>query len=213
MDDAADAGVRTDVDLPFVTRPMLEDDLDEVLVIERASFPNPWPASAFRHDLQRTDYATYLVATPRRPPAVVADPAPSSRWTRFFSARPPARCAGILGYVGMWQLVDEAHICNIAVAPAARGRGVGELLLLRVIQAGGERGMATATLEVRVSNHVAQNLYVKFGFEVVGRRRRYYSDNGEDALIMSTGLITSPEYRYTLRKLEETLVERMRAAG
>ena len=210
MDDAASAP--PDAGLPFHTRPMREEDLDEVLVIERASFPNPWPASAFRYDLHRTDYAYYLVALPRHTAAPPAEPAPATRRLRFF-VRPWSPRAGILGYVGLWQLVDEAHICNIAVAPTARGRGVGELLLLRAIQAGGERGMATATLEVRVSNRVAQNLYVKYGFEVVGRRRRYYSDNGEDALIMSTGMITSPEYRYTLQKLEEALAERMQAAG
>jgi len=190
---------------------MREEDLDEVMVIERASFPNPWPASAFRYDLERADYACYLVATPRRPPAVVAEKSPP-HWARLFY-RPPAPPAHIVGYVGFWQLVDEAHICNIAVAPAARGQGIGELLLLRAIRAAIARGMSLATLEVRVSNAVAQNLYRKYGFEVAGRRRRYYSDNGEDALIMSTGRINSPEYLYTLDKLEAALTARMLGRG
>jgi len=201
-------------DIPYVTRPMKLDDIDEVIVIERASFPSPWPASAFRYDLLRTDYAYYLVVVPRQAPAAVRrEPAPaaSSLWQRLWRREPAAPPAGIVGYVGFWLLVDEAHICNIAVAPQWRGRGLGELLLLRAIQAAGERGMAVATLEVRVGNTVAQNLYRKFGFEVVGQRKHYYSDNGEDALIMTTGLLNSPTYQHTLRSLERELTARLRA--
>jgi len=201
-----------DPQFPFVTRPMQESDLDEVLVIERASFSNPWPASAFRYDLGRADYAYYMVVTPRQPAPAMVDAPPATGWTRFFGRRPAAPLAGILGYVGFWLLVDEAHICNIAVAPAQRGRGLGELLLLRTIQAAEQKGMLMVTLEVRVSNIAAQKLYVKFGFEVVGRRRRYYSDNGEDALIMSTGLITSPQYHRTLDNIAKALYERLKSA-
>lgn len=125
-------------------------------------------------------------------------------------ARPPASpAAGILGYVGVWLLVDEAHICNIAVTPAQRGHGLGKLLLFAPSRPARSGAWTMASLEVRVSNVLTQNLYIQFGFEVVGRRRHYYSDNGEDALIMSTGLITSPAYHRRLEEIARELYERL----
>jgi ribosomal-protein-alanine N-acetyltransferase len=90
----------------------------------------------------------------------------------------------VIGYAGMWTIMDEAHITNIAVTGAFRGRKLGERLLEELVMKAATKGMKRMTLEVRVSNTVAQGLYEKFGFRAEGVRRAYYSDNNEDALIM-----------------------------
>ncbi len=90
----------------------------------------------------------------------------------------------VCGYIGMWLIVDEGHITNLAVHPAYRRRGIGRLLLKSLIQAGKRYGLRRLTLEVRRSNLAAQKLYMEFGFTTVGVRSRYYLDNHEDALIM-----------------------------
>ena len=155
-------------EISYLVRRMDLEDLDEVLAIERATFPLPWPASAFRYDLTRNEHAHYFVATPRRPLPVENAPSIGRRWWRSVRRDEPARSRTILGYTGYWSLVDEAHIANLAVAPAWRGRGLGELLLIRVLDHAVEMGLNVATLEVRVGNRVAQQLYRKYGFEVVG---------------------------------------------
>jgi ribosomal-protein-alanine N-acetyltransferase len=95
----------------------------------------------------------------------------------------------------MWLVIDEAHITTIAVRGEARGKGFGELLLESLIEAAGEMGADRVTLEVRITNQVAQNLYAKYGFRREGVRARYYSDNNEDAYIMTVGGIRTESYR------------------
>ncbi|MFI5259361.1 MAG: ribosomal protein S18-alanine N-acetyltransferase [Candidatus Limnocylindrales bacterium] len=138
---------------------MKVDDLPAVHVIERESFSAPWPAHAYRQELENNRLAHYIVA----------------RWGDE-----------IVGFAGMWMLVDEAHITTFATRRAWRRQGIGERLLLAVLDLARTRGAAEATLEVRPSNTPARRLYEKYGFKVVGVRPRYYSDNNEDALIMTT---------------------------
>ena len=107
-------------------------------------------------------------------------------------------------------MVDEAHISTIATMREWRGRGIGELLLVAMIDEAQSLGAEKVTLEVRVSNLVAQNLYRKYGFKVEGRRRRYYSDNGEDALIMTTPPLYEEAYEQMLGKLKQSLLARLR---
>jgi len=109
--------------------------------------------------------------------------------------------------------VDEAPISTIAVAPAFRRQGLGEMLLLRMVDEAQKKKAAMVTLEVRVSNIVAQALYEKYGFETQGKRIRYYSDNGEDAYIMTTPPIASPEYQQRLVSLRAELSARFVAQG
>jgi [ribosomal protein S18]-alanine N-acetyltransferase len=197
------------VDTPYLVRPMRLEDLDEVLRIEQASFPVPWPASAFRYDLTKNHYAYYFVAARRAPLTDrPADAGLKSFWQRLWSGD-TSSAAPILGYIGYWCLVDEAHIANIAVAEDWRGRGLGELLMIAVLDHALAQGMTVVTLEVRVSNQVAQALYQKFGFVVAGNRRRYYSDNGEDALIMTTEPIASEPYQARLAELKRALADRL----
>jgi [ribosomal protein S18]-alanine N-acetyltransferase len=134
-------------------------DLPAVQAIEQASFRTPWPPYAYRSELESNRLASYLVAR-----------------------------AGdmLVGYGGMWLMVDEAHITTFAVHPAWRRRRIGERLLLAFLDLAVDRRAREVTLEVRLSNLAARRLYEKYGFRPVGLRPRYYSDDQEDALIMTT---------------------------
>ncbi len=156
--------------LQATVRGMTVDDLPAVLEIDRLSFALPWPERSFRFELTENDVAHLLVA--------------EVAW----SGR--TRLAGYLGY---WLLVDEMHISTLAVHPDLRGQGLGERLLLAALDQARRQGAELATLEVRPSNGAAVTLYRKYGFELVGRRRAYYRDNDEDALLMTlTGLSSRP---------------------
>ncbi|MFC6653098.1 ribosomal protein S18-alanine N-acetyltransferase [Paenibacillus rhizoplanae] len=148
----------------LVFRLMRLEDVPAILVIEREAFTMPWTEEAFRNELTHNHFAKYMVM----------------------------ELAGhIIGYAGMWAIVDEAHVTNIALLEAYRGRKWGERLLDELMKTAAYLGMKSITLEVRVSNEVAQNLYRKKGFKPAGTRKGYYSDNREDALIMWADL---PEY-------------------
>ncbi|MBI3522556.1 MAG: ribosomal protein S18-alanine N-acetyltransferase [Chloroflexi bacterium] len=157
---------------------MTLDDIAGVQEVERASFPIPWPANAFRHELTQNKNARYIVA------------------------RDGER---IVGYGGLWLMVDEAHVTTFAVHPGARRRRVGERLLQRLFEIATDIGAEWLTLEVRASNLAAQKLYEKYGFRRAGVRRRYYSDNNEDALIMWTERIKDRTVKDRLEKLREDL--------
>jgi ribosomal-protein-alanine N-acetyltransferase len=115
----------------------------------------------------------------------------------------------VVGYAGLWLMVDEAHVTSIAVSPPFRGFGVGELLFLALVDMSREIGAHYMTLEVRVSNTLAQNLYRKFGFKEAGIRRRYYSDNNEDALIMWSDPLESPGFQQMVEEHRQALIARL----
>lgn len=138
-------------------RPMLLTDVDAVLAVEKLSFLTPWSRDAFVAEAGDNDLAVYLV--------IEAD-------------------GKVVGYAGMWVILDEAHVTNVAVLPAYRGRGLGEKLMRALLEKARGRGARRMTLEVRPSNTVALSLYDKLGFAPWGRRPRYYSDTQEDAIIM-----------------------------
>jgi ribosomal-protein-alanine N-acetyltransferase len=115
----------------------------------------------------------------------------------------------VVGYAGVWLMVDEAHVTTIGVHPDHRGRGAGELLFLGLVDIAEQMRALRMTLEVRVSNTGAQALYRKYGFENAGVRKRYYSDNGEDAYIMWSDPIASPQFQHRIAELRAGLVERM----
>jgi ribosomal-protein-alanine N-acetyltransferase len=169
--------------LPAVSR-MTIADIDDLLVIERQSFPQPWSRHMYVMDLTTNPRACYLV--------IRADPADGA-------GLPP-----ILAYGGEWLMVDEAHIATIASHPDWRGCGLGHILLLALLDEAIARGAERSTLEVRVGNAVAQRLYEQLGYRQVGTRRRYYQD-GEDALIMTTASLTEPAM--------QALLEQQRAAA
>jgi ribosomal-protein-alanine N-acetyltransferase len=161
--------------LAITIAPMLEADIAQVLVIDRAAFPQPWSENSYRYELRENDQAYFIVAL---------DPhsRPTPNWLDKVLRRMPPR--KVIGYAGFWLVVDEAHINTIAVHADWRRRGIGERMLRHLLTAAREQHATSATLEVRVSNEAAQALYRKYDFEVVGRRPRYYRD-GEDALLMT----------------------------
>lgn len=206
---------------PFAVRPMEESDLGQAAEVEKDAFPTLFPPTSFRREL-RNRIARYLVLSrsseslddgtglppfPEAPSETRNGPLFNRLVTgarQMWRGRNPSWQPGddlIAGFVGLWYMVDEAHIVSIGVRTEYRGFGLGELLLISAIEQAIEMESRVVTLEVRVSNYVAQNLYKKYGFTERGTRKGYYSDNREDALIMTTGPIMSAEYREDLREL------------
>ena len=142
---------------------MTKADVDGMHAIEVESFNVPWSRQAIEAELENS-CARYLVAR---------------------------KDGEVIGYAGMWLIIDEAHVTNVAVRKDMRGMHIGKALMEKLIQLAADSGMIWMTLEVRRSNKVAQNLYHSFGFIDVGYRKRYYEDNQEDALLM--GLEHLPE--------------------
>jgi ribosomal-protein-alanine N-acetyltransferase len=188
---------------PYIVEPMTLADIDQVMGIEQASFSAPWSARAYRYEIVENENSTMLVARLAPNP----DGALGQLARRLGLSRP----GPVLGYGGFWLLLDDAHIATIAVHPRWRGLGLGELLLLSMLERGAELGASRATLEVRVSNLAAQTLYRKYAFDIVSRRRRYYADNDEDAYIMATPSLTAQAFQTRVRLLRDELYARQRA--
>jgi len=171
----------------FHIRDMSLEDIDQVAEIEKQSFALPWPPETYRRDLRSNDVAHYLVCEDTE------------------------HGGHVVGYLGYWLIQDEVHISTLAVSPGYRGRGLGEYLLASALSQGLAKGARSAILEVRASNVVAQGLYLKYGFRVTGRRRRYYRDNNEDALLMELRSMANHEFRAALHDHWESLMRRLQA--
>jgi ribosomal-protein-alanine N-acetyltransferase len=189
---------------PYVIEPMRLQDLEEVLAIEEVSFPMPWSLHSYRWELTDNSHACYLVVRRRQVEREQSRPGLEAKIRRSLKQKTMAH-SPVLGYGGFWLIVDEAHIGTMAVHPNWRRRGLGTLLLAALLDKAVEMGAIVATLEVRVSNVAAQNLYRAFGFEQVGLRRHYYLDNGEDALIMTTPPLATASFQQRLHRLKEAL--------
>ncbi len=163
---------------PVVIEDMRVEDIAAVQLVENASFPLPWPANAFRHELTQNKNAHYIVAKEGE---------------------------HIVGYAGLWLSLDEAHITTFAVLPDYRRRKIGERMLIAIFERAEKLGAEWLTLEVRASNLPAQRLYEKYGFRPAGIRRRYYSDNNEDAIIMWTERLRDRGVRERVAKLRGAL--------
>ncbi|MBL4953458.1 ribosomal protein S18-alanine N-acetyltransferase [Neobacillus sp. OS1-32] len=145
------------MDDSYVFRYMREDDIDQVLEVEHASFTLPWSREAFYNELHNNQFAVYIVIEHDK---------------------------RVVGYCGAWMIVDEAHVTNVAILPEYRGKKLGDAMMRYLMELARLKGVRTMTLEVRVTNHIAQSLYRKMGFQNGGIRKNYYSDNQEDALVM-----------------------------
>jgi ribosomal-protein-alanine N-acetyltransferase len=190
----------------YQLRPMTEADVPQVAEIEAESFPTTWPRTAYRRELSNR-LARYLVLVDRaHEPITPEDQEPQRKsLLGFFLRRPagPPTSDYIVGYIGVWLMVDQAHIVAIAVREAYRRQGLGELLLSESIDMALSNGQESVTLEVRRTNLSAQALYEKYRFLKVGVRRRYYTDNKEDALIMTTPPINTDSYAEHLTYLRD----------
>lgn len=160
--------------------PMTLAEVPAVHRIERASFPVPWPDYAFRQEIQNNRLAHYLVVK--------------------IGERTVA-------YGGLWMMVDEAHITTFAVLPEWRRQGIGARLMVELTRVARDLNARVMTLEVRLSNEAARALYQRFGFQPVGIRPRYYSDNAEDALIMTTAPLSDPGMAARIDDLDRRYAE------
>lgn len=205
--------------MPYVIEPMTLDDLTEVHAVEMQSVPTPWPLSAYRRELSNPHGNYYVVCRWRPPTDAQQPPARDNRPTDGRGIFPlfrrpqdeplPPPKASIVGFAGMWMLMDEAHVTIIGVAPGHRGRGTGEFVFTTLLDEALRRNVTWVTLEVRVSNTRAQGLYAKYGFSVQATRHRYYSDDGEDAYVMSSPPVNTAEYREQYAALRRANRERM----
>jgi ribosomal-protein-alanine N-acetyltransferase len=162
---------------PVSIEPMRYADVEAVAQIERRNYPTPWNPNAYYTEL-------------------------SNRSAAYFVARCDAQ---VVGYGGMWVIMDEAHITTLAVDPDYRGKKIGERLLIAMLEEAIFRGGDRATLEVRENNRVAQNLYRKYGFREAAIRKNYYSDNSENAVVMWADAIRDLEYQEQLGELKRRL--------
>ena len=207
-------------------RPLQVQDISQVSAIEQEAFSPLWVATPFKRQLNNR-FAKYLVAFCRQ---CIHEPSQATEkqlplkpinisfmgrmilsiknFTKRQSSSP--QDAFIAGYVSIWFQGDEAHITEIAVRESQRNLGIGELLLIGAVRAAVGRGSTVITLEVRVSNLVAQSLYEKYGFRSAGLRKAYYADNREDALIMTTDPVHSQTYQRMFQHLKETYRSRRR---
>jgi [ribosomal protein S18]-alanine N-acetyltransferase len=160
---------------------MVLEDLPQVLEIESTSFPQPWSWGLFQQELEFNQIANYLVVC---------------QWDT------------VLGYVGVWLIVGEIHITTIAVRPTHRRKGIGERLLIAVIALALDHKAQVITLEVRESNLEARAMYKKYGFVEVGLRRHYYSETGEDAILMSLENINTAAFQENFQKLKQAHSDR-----
>jgi [ribosomal protein S18]-alanine N-acetyltransferase len=163
-------------------------DIDAIMVLEHASFPEPWPRSLYEREIKNDRYSHYLIVEP-----VAATEDSSS----------------LVAQGGYWLMGEEAHIVTIAVDPLWRGHRVGKWLLLTLMAEARQRGAQLVTLEVRPSNQSARSLYDRIGFIQTGERKRYYS-NGEDALILELAALDQPDVWHPLAQELEQLDSSMR---
>jgi ribosomal-protein-alanine N-acetyltransferase len=183
-------------------RPMCADDIGQIVDIERESFPSSWPQTAYRRELTnpiaRYTVLCQIVDAPPPPPP------PAGLWgtlRRIVGSENAASGEPILGFIGVWLMVGEAHVVTVAVREEYRRMGIGERLLISAIEQAAEYDQESVTLEVRASNEGAQLLYEKYGFRRVGLRKRYYTDNNEDAVLMTTPDLSTPAYGSLLEGL------------
>ena len=209
--------------MSLLIRRMTKQDISQIARIDREAFPTMWPPINFGHELSNK-LAYYVVACDGE--QRIENPQPAIKLVAvksFFGIKWPFGSKQpepepepedetvdmISGFLGLWMMVDQAHIINIAVRNSHRGRGIGELLLIAGIDLAYELKALTVTLEVRAGNMTAQNLYAKYGFNKAGIRKGYYTDNKEDAIIMTTDVITTPHYKNKFLALKESHLRKL----
>jgi ribosomal-protein-alanine N-acetyltransferase len=195
---------------------MCRRDIAQVTKIDHESFTNMWPPANFQRELENR-IAHYIVACVEGVTVVPDEPKATPErsflglapWVRrifnhgFLWNETLTSTEYIAGFAGFWIMADEAHLTSIAVREQYRRRGIGELLLIYGLELAAELNAHIVTLEVRVSNTTAQNLYEKYGFAHVGLRRGYYTDNNEDAALMTVDDITSTSFQERLQQLKQ----------
>jgi len=204
--------------LSYYVRPMRKEDIAQVKEIDREAFPTQWPPPDYRHELQNLLARLIVVCDESKTVAVPEVKSPQEKgisglaskvrrlWHRerfFGNELPTSGKQYVLGFASIWVMADEAHLTNIAVRKQYQHQGIGEWLLISIIDLAAKLKANFITLEVRASNTAAQSLYHKYGFTKVSVRPGYYTDNREDALLMSTESITSAPFQARLQQLKQ----------
>lgn len=199
----------------FRIEPMTVTDIPEVIAVERASYSMTWPRKAYDYELRHNELAHYFVLRYSGQPPNDSPENSDQAKDVAGSSRLPARNrrAGVIGLGGFWLMTNQIHISTIAVYPDWRGLGLGEWLLVTLLETGRSLGAESATLEVRPSNQAALALYGKYDFHEVGRRARYYRDNNEDALILTTPPLALPDYQAMFQQRQAALARRLAEIG
>ncbi len=199
----------------YVIRPMEYGDIPRVARIDREAFPGEWvfrSQSAYKQDLNNPSIRYVVACEKRDVPESGRQTMQKLPWFKqlFSYGRHLNTAEDIVGFSGFWMMLREAHIIAIGVRNGYRRLGIGEGLLIASIELAQIVNAHVVTLEVRASNMIAQELYKKYGFRVVGRRLRYYSSDGEDAIIMSTDNITSVPFQASFRQLKKAHAQKHR---
>ncbi|MDQ3700362.1 MAG: ribosomal protein S18-alanine N-acetyltransferase [Chloroflexota bacterium] len=205
--------------MPYRLDAMTLRDIAEVVEIERLSFSMTWPANSYKRELEQNRLARYIVVRyepgPGEPPAPPRPKEPRRPFPLSLLPLPADRSVAhlegtsVVGYGGLWLMMDEAHVTSVAVHPDFRRRGIGELVMLSLFDMAVGLSARWMTLEVRVSNTGARTLYEKLGYRQAGIRPRYYTDNNEDAVVMWTDELRSPELRVRLANRKRELAEHL----
>ena len=200
----------------YIVRGMQDKDIPQALEIDHEAFPTQWPRpsyTSYKQELRNRLACYIVVAKPIE--NQIATPSSENRGflyrllhlfyqERFFGEDTASMSKEyIAGIAGFWIMVDEAHITTLATRNASRRQGIGERLLVQVIDMAAQLHADVVTLEARISNKQAQALYEKYGFQKVGVRRAYYTDNGEDAVIMTTDSLTSSDFQSRFQRLKQ----------
>lgn len=202
-------------DIYYVIRSMQFEDIPQVAQIDREAFPGEWvfrSQSAYKQDLNNPS-VRYIVACNKKNVSESDDQETQKKpwFKRLFSAERYVKVPeNVVGFSGFWMMMKEAHIIAIGVRDNYRRLGIGEGLLIATIELAQILNANVVTLEVRASNQTAQSLYKKYGFRVIGRRPRYYSSDGEDAIIMSTDNIGSLPFQASLQEVKKVYSQRHR---
>jgi [ribosomal protein S18]-alanine N-acetyltransferase len=167
---------------------LTSEHISAILELDQACFGGLWTLEGYQRELD----------------------SPNSELLGLFS---PVYGSKLLGMGCFWAILDEAHITILAIHPQYHRQGLGQLLLYSLLEKASDRGLERATLEVRASNLAAISLYQKFGFKIAGRRKRYYQDNGEDALLLWLSDLQSPQFATTLEHWHNTVSDRLRVIG
>ncbi|MBM4447245.1 MAG: ribosomal-protein-alanine N-acetyltransferase [Chloroflexi bacterium] len=209
--------------MSYIIRRMQDGDIPQALEIDREAFPAQWPHpsyDSFKQELRNRLALYVVVVKPSEIEATKQDTDDKGFWqklqhlfdhARFFGEEvSPHQKEYIVGIAGFWIMVDEAHITTLAIRNAYRRQGIGERLLIQIIEMAAQLKANVVTLEVRVSNKQAQALYEKYRFQKVGVRRAYYTDNGEDAVLMTTDSLTSSVFQSHFKQLRQANKNRWR---
>ena len=186
-----------------------------MLELDQLCFGNLWTLDGYQRELDSPNSDLLGLFISPHTSCLNGAPAPSSQSPAEGTDQRSDRTAlaPLLGMGCLWAILEEAHITILAVHPHYQRQGLGQVLLIALLMAAERRGLERATLEVRASNKSALSLYQKFGFKTAGRRRRYYQDTGEDALILWHGGLQNPGFTQTLTNWEQQIRSRIKVAG